>query len=139
MTGRFDHAAEILRQQEFARLSAATVPTLESLRFLNPSQLRARVAGMLERLDYELLTRKRRPICSRSRTGKKYVIAFASTSDPLPTQANHLTRLHSAVIANNAAAGFYITTRGFSRDAEAYASTAPLKLARSNERSIFVV
>ena len=48
-------AAE-LRQQEFSRLSAATVPTLESLRFLNPRQFRARVAGMLERLGYELLT-----------------------------------------------------------------------------------
>lgn len=51
-----DHTAEALRQQEFPRLSAATVPTLESLRFLNPRELRACVAGMLERLGYELLT-----------------------------------------------------------------------------------
>jgi hypothetical protein len=128
VTGRFDHAAEILRQQEFTRLSAATVPTLESLRFLNPRQLRARVAGMLERLDYELLTPETAADLLAMKDRKKYVIAFASTSDPLPTQANHLTRLHSAVIANNGAAGFYITTRGFSRDAEAYASTAPVKL-----------
>ena len=56
MTGRFDHDAEVLRQQEFARLASATVPTLATLRFLNPTQLRARVAGMLERLGYELLT-----------------------------------------------------------------------------------
>jgi hypothetical protein len=56
VTGRHDHAAEVLHQQEFSRLSDATVPTLESLRFLNPQQLRARVAGMLERLGYELLT-----------------------------------------------------------------------------------
>jgi hypothetical protein len=41
MTGRFDNDAEVLRQQEFSRLSADTVPTLESLRFLNPRQLRA--------------------------------------------------------------------------------------------------
>ena len=46
----------------------------------------------------------------------------------MPTQANHLTRLHQAIIATNAAGGFYVTTRGFSRDAEAYAKTAPIKL-----------
>ena len=60
--------------------------------------------------------------------GEKYVVAFASTSDPAPTQANHLTELHRAVIATNAVNGFYVTTRGFSRDAEAYAKTAPIKL-----------
>jgi hypothetical protein len=48
--------------------------------------------------------------------------------DQLPTQANHLTRLHRAIMAANAAGGFYVTTRGFSRDAEAYAKTAPIKL-----------
>jgi hypothetical protein len=36
--------------------------------------------------------------------------------------------LHAAVINANAAGGFYITPRGFTRDAEAYAATAPLKL-----------
>jgi hypothetical protein len=63
MTGRFDHDAEILHQQEFARLADATVPSLESLRFLNPRQLRARVAAMLERLGYELLTPETARIC----------------------------------------------------------------------------
>jgi hypothetical protein len=124
----FDGAAEELRQQEFSRLSAATVPTLESLRLLNSRQFRARVAGMLERLGYELLTPETASDLLTMKDGQKFVVAFASTSDPQPVQANHLTRLHSAVIAVNAAAGFYITTRGFSRDAEAYAATAPMKL-----------
>jgi hypothetical protein len=124
----FTAAAAELRQQEIARLSAATVPTLESLRFLNPRQLRASVAGMLQRLDYELLTPETAADLLAIKDGQKYVIAFAPTLDPLPTQANHLTRLHSIVIGNNAVAGFFITTRGFSRDAEAYAATAPLKL-----------
>ncbi len=128
MTGRFDHAAEILRQQEFARLTAGTVPTLDSLRFLNPRQLRASVAGMLERLGYELLTPETATDLLATKDGKKYLVAFASTSDPQPVQANHLTRLHSAIVTNNTAAGFYVTTRGFSRDAEAYAATAPIKL-----------
>jgi restriction endonuclease Mrr len=128
MTGRFDHDAEFLRQQEFARLSAATVPTLESLRFLNPTQLRARVAGMLERLGYELLTPETADDLLAIKDGKKYVVAFASTSDPAPVQANHLIELHRAVVAANAAKGFYVTTRGFSRDAEAYAKTAPAEI-----------
>ena len=46
----------------------------------------------------------------------------------MPTQANHLTGLHQAIITTNSAGGFYVTTRGFSRDAEAYAKTAPIKL-----------
>jgi len=93
---------------------------LATLRFLYPTQLRARVAGMLERLGYDDLL--------ATKSGEKCVVAFASTSDPLPTQANHLTELHRAVIARNAVRGFYVTTRGFSRDAEAYAKTAPLKM-----------
>ncbi len=128
MTGRFDHDAEVLRQQEFSRLSADTVPTLESLRFLNPRQLRARVANMLERLGYELLTAETTKDLLAIKDDRKHVVAFAATTDQLPTQVNHLTRLHQAIIAANAASGFYVTTRGFSRDAEDYAKTAPIKL-----------
>ncbi len=105
MTGGFDHAAEILRQQEFARLAAGTVPTLDSLRFLNPRQLRASVAGMLERLGYELLTPETAADLLAIKDGKKYLVAFASTLDPQPVQANHLTRLHSAIVSNKGSSG----------------------------------
>jgi hypothetical protein len=44
------------------------------------------------------------------------------------TPCVHLIRLHAAVVAAGAASGFFITPRGFTRDAEAYAATAPLKL-----------
>jgi hypothetical protein len=60
--------------------------------------------------------------------GEKCVVAFAATSDPLPTQANYLTQLHRVIIGTNAVRGFYVTTRGFSRDAEGYAKTAPIKM-----------
>ena len=142
MTGRFDHDAEVLRQQEVARLAAATVPTLESLRFLNPTQLRARVAGMLERRGYHLLTPETANNLLAIKDGEKCVVAFASTSDPAPVQANHMIELHRVVTDTNAAKGFYVTTRGFSRDAEAYAKTAPLnmvdgpKLVASIKRSM---
>ena len=128
MTGRFAHDAEFLRQQEFERLAAATVPTLESLRFLNPTQLRARVAGMLERRGYQLLTPETADDLLAIKDGEKCVVAFASTSDPAPVQANHMIELHRVVTDTNAAKGFYVTTRGFSRNAEAYAKTAPLTM-----------
>jgi len=142
MTGRFAHDAEFLRQQEFERMAAATVPTLESLRFLNPTQLRARVAGMLERRGYQLLTPETANNLLAIKDGEKCVVAFASTSDPAPVQANHMIELHRVVTDTNAAKGFYVTTRGFSRDAEAYAKTAPLnmvdgpKLVASIKRSM---
>jgi len=52
------------------------VPTLASLRFLNPHQLRACVAGMLERLGYELLTAETATDFLALKDGRKYVIAF---------------------------------------------------------------
>jgi hypothetical protein len=39
-----------------------------------------------------------------------------------------VARLHAAVVAANATAGFFITSRSFTPEAEAYAATAPLKL-----------
>jgi hypothetical protein len=83
---------------------------------------------MLEQLCHELLTTDTASDLMTMKDGKKYVVAFASTTDIKPTRENHLTRLHSAVIVANATAGFFITTRGFTRDAEAYAATAPIKL-----------
>jgi Restriction endonuclease len=124
----FAIAAQELREQEFSRLAAGMVPTLEGLRLLNARELRARVTRMLERLDYELLTADTAADLLATKDGKKYVVAFASTTDQSATRPNDLTRLHAAVVHTNAAAGFYITPRGFTRDAEAYAATAPLKL-----------
>jgi hypothetical protein len=40
----FASAAQELREQEFSRLAAAIVPTLEGLRLLNARELRARRA-----------------------------------------------------------------------------------------------
>ena len=87
------------------------MPTLESLRFLNPTQLRARVAGMLERRGYQLLTPETADDLLAIKDGEKCVVAFASTSDPAPVQANHMIELHRVVTDTNAAKGFYVTTR----------------------------
>lgn len=83
---------------------------------------------MLERLGYELLTPETAADLVMTKDGIKYVVAFATPTDLAPTPLGHLARLHEVVVASNAAAGYYITPRGFTLDAEAYAKTAPLKL-----------
>jgi hypothetical protein len=124
----FASAAEELRRQEMARLADAMPPTIDALRLMPAPALRACVARMLERLGYELLTSETAAELLIMKDGNKSVAAFAPANDFAPTPVNHLTRLHSAVIAAGAASGFFITPRGFTRDAEAYAATAPLKL-----------
>jgi hypothetical protein len=124
----FACAADELRGREFTRLAAAVVPTVEALRSLTPQQIRGHVATMLERLGYELLTSETAADVVVMRDGKKYVVAFATPTDLAPTPLGQITRLHSVVVAASAAAGFFITPRGFTHDAEAYAATAPLKL-----------
>jgi Restriction endonuclease len=124
----FDTPADALHAREFTRRAAAVVPSVDALRLLTAQQLRARAATMLERLGYEVLTPETAADVVMTKDGKKYVVAFATPTDLAPTPLGHITRLHSAVVAAGAAAGFFITPRGFTRDAEAYAATAPLKL-----------
>jgi hypothetical protein len=124
----FGTAAAALREQEFARLAAAVVPTLESLRSLTPEPFRAQVATMLERFSYELVTGEKTATLVAVKDGRKYIIAVAPPAEHAPTSIRELARLHAAVVANNAAAGFFVTSRSFTPDAEAYAATAPLKL-----------
>jgi hypothetical protein len=124
----FASADDELCRQENARLSDAMAPSLDALRLMSPPALRAAAALMLERLGYQLLTPETASDLLIAKDGKKYVVAFAPPNDFAPTPVGHLSRLHSAVVAAGAAAGFFITPRGFTRDAEAYAATAPLKL-----------
>lgn len=124
----FAVAADALRAREFSRLAAAVVPTLQALRLLSARQLRAKVAAMLQRLGYELVTSENTADLVTTKDGKKYLVAFGPAADPAPIPVRELSRLHSAVVAANAAAGFFVTTRGFAPDAEAYGATTPLKL-----------
>jgi hypothetical protein len=121
-------AADELRAREFSRLAATVVPTLEALRLLSARQLRATVATMLQRLGYELVTSETAAELVTTKDEKKYLIAFGPAVDPAPIPLRELSRLRAAVVAANAAAGFFVTTRGFAPDAEAYGATAPLKL-----------
>jgi hypothetical protein len=124
----FGTAAAALREQEFVRLAAGVVPTLESLRSLTPEPFRAQVATMLERFGYELVIGERAATLVAVKDGRKYIIAVAPPAEHAPTSIRELARLHAAVVDANAAAGFFVTSRDFTPDAEAYAATAPIKL-----------
>ncbi|OXC78653.1 restriction endonuclease [Caballeronia sordidicola] len=124
----FARAADQLRQEELGRLSRAIVPTVESLRLLHGPELRGLIVSMLERSGYEVQTAPDAGNLVTTKDGKKYLVAIAPTNNSASIPVRDVMRLHSAVIEANAAEGFFVTTRGFTRDAEAYAATAPLKL-----------
>lgn len=121
-------AADELRRREFSRLASFVVPSLDSLRSLTPKPFRAEVAKMLERLGYEIVTDEGAAYMTTMKDGSKYIVACASPAVLDATPLRDLTRLHEAVVSANAAAGFFVTARSFTADAEAYAETAPLKL-----------
>lgn len=73
------------REREFARLAAAVVPTLESLRSLTPKPFRAEVATMLERLGYQLATSESVANLVGTKDGRKYIVACAPPADFAPT------------------------------------------------------
>lgn len=125
---RFGYAADELRRQEFARLADAVTPRLEALRSLMPAAFRAEIALMLERLGHTLITDPTAPDLVTTKTGRKYVTACANPADPAPIKIPALQRLHDRVVAANAQAGFYVTARIFTPEAEEYAEAAPIHL-----------
>lgn len=125
---RFELAAAELRRQEFARLADAVPPALAALRSLTPEALRAEVALMLERLGYTVITNPGVHDFAVARESRKYIVACASPADARPTKTVALVRLHDAVVAATAVAGFYVTTRDFTPAARDYAATTPIRL-----------
>jgi hypothetical protein len=63
-----------------------------------------------------------------TKDGRKFITACANPGDPAPTMIPALQRLHDRVVAASAAAGFYVTARTFTDEAQQYADTAPIHL-----------
>jgi hypothetical protein len=122
----FPCAADELRRQEFVRLSAGVTPRLEAFRSMTGDAFRTEIALMLERLGHIVISSVSDIVTTKD--GRKYVTACATPTDQTPTKAPALRRLHDAVIAGNAARGFYVTPRNFTPEAEHYAASAPIDL-----------
>lgn len=120
-------AAE-LRKQEIARLSDAIVPRLEAMRRMTPEIFRALIADMLQRFGHQIITNPTAPDLITTKAEKKFVTRCATPTELKPISTRELAPLHDAVIAANAARGFFITVRSFTDAAEQYAETAPLDL-----------
>ena len=116
-----------LQQQEIARLKDATVPRLEALCSMTPPAFREVLAAMWERFGHVIVTTA--PNLVTTKNGRKFITACARPTDPTPTGAPDLARLHQTVIAANAARGIYVTPRSFTAEAQQYAdSGAPIDL-----------
>jgi hypothetical protein len=125
----FAQQADRLRQQEFARLADALPPTLAVLRSLTPGPFGAEEVGsMFERLGYTVITHATARDFVMTKEGSKYLVACALPAHVEPTRMQELARLHSAITAASAKAGYYVTTRSFTPDAQVYAATAPIEL-----------
>jgi Restriction endonuclease len=122
----FAVAADELRRQEFARLADAVTPRLEAFRSMTPAGFRDEIAAMLERLGHVLITGT--PDLVTTKEGRKYITACAVPTDQTPVKTPALSRLHDAIVAANAARGFYVTPRSFTPAAEQYAESAPIDL-----------
>jgi hypothetical protein len=109
-------------------VAGSVMPTLEALRSLTPAPFREQIALMMERLGHTIITEPSAADLVTVKEGRKFITACARPADPTPTATRDLARLHEAVIAANAHTGIYVTTRAFTREAEEYAATAPIKL-----------
>jgi hypothetical protein len=107
----FPSAADELRRQEFARLSAAVTPRLEVFRSMTADAFRTEIALMLERLGHTVVSNVADIVTTKD--GRKYLTACATPTNQTPTKTPALRRLHDAVVAANAARGFYVTPRSF--------------------------
>jgi Restriction endonuclease len=125
---RFGHAADELRRQEFSRLADAVTPRIEAFRSMTPPAFRNEIGLMLERLGHTLITDASAPDLVTVKGTRKFITACAIPTDQAPTKTPALQRLHDAVVAGNAARGFYVTPRSFTPAAEHYAASAPVDL-----------
>lgn len=122
-TINFPAAAAELRQQEFSRLSAAVTPRIEAFRSMTGDAFRTEIAQMLERLGHTVISSVSDIVTTKER--RKYVTACATPTDDAPIKTPALRRLHDAIVAGNAARGFYVTPRGFTPEAEHFCPARP--------------
>ena len=88
---------------------------------MTPDAFRAVIADMLEHFGHTIVTNPNAADLVTTKQGRKFVTACATPADLRPTGTRERARLHEAVIAANAARGFFVTARSFTGQAEKYA------------------
>jgi hypothetical protein len=124
----FAAAADELHRQERTRLAAAVTPRPEQLRSMMIGELRNENALMWERLGHTLHTGPDSPELVTAKGERHFITICANPAEPAPAGSAVLRRLRDRVVATGAERGFFVSVRGFTPDAQAFAESAPVQL-----------
>ena len=134
---RIDAAADRLRNDERLRLAKSVVWSIREMRGFTPQRFEDEVAGMFSRLGYEV---KQTPYTKDGgrdgilkKDGKKFLYECKKYGKGSFSGRPDLQRFHSAIITDDAAFGFFVTTGRFTKDAIEFAATVPIKLIDQSE------
>lgn len=123
---------EELRTREAKRLSASLVPSLNELRSLSPQQFEDEVARMFERLGY---TVEQTPYVNDQgrdailhRGGEKYLVECKRYSERNTVGRPEIQQFYAAIMHDQAAKGFFVSSGNFSTGAVAFAAQKPIEL-----------
>ena len=107
------------------------------MRGFTPQRFEDEVAGMFRRLGYEV---KQTPYTKDGgrdgilkKDGKKFLYECKKYGKGSFSGRPDLQRFHSAIITDDAAFGFFVTTGRFTKDAIEFAATVPIKLIDQSE------
>jgi hypothetical protein len=81
------------------------------MRRMTPEAFRGLIADMLERFGHQIVTGPTAPDLMTTKDGKKFITDCTAPTDIVPTGTRKLVQPHDAVIAANAAWGFYHDVR----------------------------
>jgi restriction system protein len=125
-------AAEDHRRKEIARLWSTGVPRLDELRKLHPRKFETLVAAMFERIGYQAVP------TSYSKDGGKDIVLYRNDAKYLVECKRYasdsfvgrpeLQKFHSAIVTDEAACGFFVTTGRVSKDAIEFADKVGIEL-----------
>lgn len=118
--------------QEALRLSQILAPTLDQLRSISPYQFENVIAQMFERLGFTVEQTPYSNDYGRDaimiRNDEKYLLECKRYQEGGSSGRPELQKFHSAIISDNAKAGFFVTTGAFTKAAIEFASTQSITL-----------
>jgi HJR/Mrr/RecB family endonuclease len=129
---QIDSAANSLRDSERLRLNKSLVPSIDELRALTPQRFEDEIAGMFERLGYDV---RQTPYSNDggrdailTKDGQTYLVECKRYADGALSGRPDLQKFHSAIVTDGATSGFFVTAGRFTLEAIKFASMVPIKL-----------
>lgn len=130
-----DEAANLLKRERL-RLTQSIVPSIEELRQLSPQKFEDVIARMFVRMGF---TVKQTPYVNDhgrdailTKNGKKFLLECKRYGEGNLSGRPDLQKFHSAIITDDAAFGFFVTTGRFTTEASEFAKGVPIKLVEQD-------